>query len=356
MKKMISSALVFGVALSILMVRGAVAGETAGQVLAKLEKLSPKERKKAIIEGAKKEGAITIYTSMRQDQSYPFSKAFNKRFPFLKVNSFRIAASRQVAKVQAEFNAGRHEVDVLNNNAAGAYTIKGLGVLDPYHSPERKFFPAAYKDKEGYFTPIYVIPVVLGYNPTQVKPEEVPRSYKDLLAPKWKGKMLLDTDDFEWFVALIDHFGREKGLQYMKNLAKQRPSMRRGRTLQTQLLMAGENPIAIALHAHTVLDMKEKGAPIDWTTLDPYFAKPNTIMLPKHAPHPHAAALFIDWALSKEGQSMITTFGRVVAREGIKQRFPELGKKKYILTDTAMVGPVLNRSIKDFQEIFMKSR
>ncbi|MFQ5852279.1 MAG: ABC transporter substrate-binding protein [Candidatus Binatia bacterium] len=354
MKKMIGSTLAFGLACTILMVPGVTAKETAGQILAKLDKLSPNERKKALIKGAKKEGAVTIYTSMRQDQSTPFTKVFNKRFPFLKVNAFRTAASRQVAKVQAEFNAGRHEVDVMNNNPAGAYTVRGFGVLDPYPSPERKSFPASYKDKKGYFTPIYVIPVVLGYNPTLVKPEEVPRRYEDLLAPKWKGKMSLDTDDFEWFIALLQHFGREKGLQFMKSLARQRLSMRRGRTLQTQLLMAGEQRIAIALHAHTVLDFKEKGAPIDWTILDPYFAKPNSIMLAKNAPHPHAAALFIDWALSKEGQTMITTFGRVVARKGIKQRFPELGRKKYVLTDPDTIGPGLNKRIKEFQEIFMK--
>ncbi|MFQ5902869.1 MAG: ABC transporter substrate-binding protein [Candidatus Binatia bacterium] len=354
MRRAMRSLVIFALVFSILMVQEALAEQTAGQILAKLEKLPPGARRKAIIEGAKKEGVVTIYTSMRQDQSSPLAKTFNKRFPFLKVNSFRTAASRQVAKVQAEFNAGRHEVDVLNNNPAGAYAIKQMGVLDIYRSPERNSFPASYKDREGYFTPIYVIPVLLGYNPGLVKKEEAPKSYEDLLDPKWKGKMLLDTDDFEWYIMVMKHFGREKGLQYMKNLAKQRPSMRRGRTLQTQLLMAGEAPIAVALHAHTVLDFKEKGAPIDWAILDPYFAKPNPIMLAKHAPHPHAAALFIDWALSEEGQSMITTFGRVVARKGIKQRFPELGKRKYLLSDPETIGPTLNKSIKEFQGIFMK--
>ena len=354
MKQTIRIMLVFSLVLTLMTVRTAMAGETAGQILAKLEQLSPEERKKVLIEGAKKEGEIIIYTSMRQDQSTPFSRRFNKRYPFLKVHTYRTASSRQVAKVQAEFNAGRHQVDVINGNAAAVYTIKGMGVLDPYHSPERKFFPASYKDKKGYFTPVYVIPVVLGYNPGLVKKGEAPKSYEELLAPKWKGKMLLDTDDYEWYIALLTHFGREKGMQYMKSLAKQNLSMRRGRTLQTQLLMAGEQPIAIALHAHTVLDFKQKGAPIDWNILDPAIAKPNSITLPKYAPHPYAAALFIDWSLSKEGQTMITTFGRVVARKGIKQRFPELQKVKYFLTHPDTIGPVLNPSIKEYQKIFMR--
>ncbi len=354
MKKMICYAMIFGLIFGILMMRGTVFAETAGQVLAKLNKLSPENRQKALIEGAKKEGKVTIYTSMRQDQSNPFSKRFNKKYPFLKVNSFRTAATRQVAKVTTEFNAGRHHVDVLANTPAGAYTVKEFGVLDPYQSSETKFFDASYRDKEGYYMPLYVIPVVLGYNPGLVKPGEVPKTYEDLLDKKWKGKMLLDTNDFDWYIALLAHFGKEKGLKFMKKLAKQNPSMRRGRTLQTQLLMAGEQPIGIALHAHSVLDFKEKGAPINWTILEPYFAKPVYTMLVKNAPNPHAAALFIDWALSEEGQTMITTFGRVVARDNIKQRFPELGKKKYILTDVNMVGPVLNKSVKEFHKIFMQ--
>ncbi len=245
-------------------------------------------------------------------------------------------------------------MDVLANTPAGAYTVKKFGILDPYVSSERKFFPASYRDKEGYYMPLYVIPVVLGYNPNLVKPGEVPKKYEDLLDKKWKGRMLLDTNDFDWYIALLAHFGKEKGLKFMKKLAKQNPSMRRGRTLQTQLLMAGEQPIGIALHAHSVLDFKEKGAPINWTILEPYFAKPVYTMLVKNAPNPHAAALFIDWALSEEGQTMITTFGRVVARDNIKQRFPELGKKKYILTDVNMIGPVLNKSVKEFHKIFMQ--
>ena len=88
--------------------------------------------------------------------------------------------------------------------------------------------------------------------------------------------------------------------------------------------------------------------------MEPCFAKPNSISFPKYVPHSYAAALFIDWALSKEGQTMITTFGRVVARTGIKQRFPELGKKECFLTDPDTIGPVLNKSIKEFQKIFMR--
>lgn len=356
MKKMMVTGLIFCLAFSSIIVRDVKGQETAEQVLAKLNGLSSEKRQKALIEGAKAEGEVTIYGSMRQDQLTPFVKAFNKRFPFLKVNAFRVSGRRQVTKIQTEFRAGKHLVDVVNGRSTVGYALKKGGVLGSYQSPQREFIPTAYKDKEGYFSPLYVIPVVLAYNPNLVKPSEVPKRYEDLLDPKWKGKLFLDTEDFEWFIVLLEHFGREKGLQYMNKLAKQDLSLRRGRTLQTQLLLAGEKSIAVALHAHSVLDFKKKGAPIDWTILDPYYSKVNVITLARHAPHPHAAALFIDWALSEEGQSKITTFGRVVTRKGIKQRFPELLEKGYLLVDPAMIGPVLARTIKEYQEIFMRDR
>jgi len=332
------------------------AAETAGQKLAKLEKLSPSQREKALIKGAKAEGEMTIYSSMRQDQLASFTKAFHQRYPFLKVNALRITSQRQVTKVQTEVKTKRYTVDVINGLTAESYDLKEIGALDPIKSPNRMFFSETKRDKEGYFVPLYIIPVVLGYNPNQIKRSEVPKSYKDLLDPKWEGKMFLDTDDYEWFIVLLKRLGRAKGLKYMKNLAKMSLSMQRGRTLQTQLVMVGERPMAIALHAHSVLGFKKKGAPIDWTILDPYFAKANYIMLARYAPHPYAAGLFIDWALSQEGQSKITSFGRVVARRGIPQRFPELMKKNFMLAGTTVIGPVLRKSLDEFKSIFVDGR
>jgi ABC-type Fe3+ transport system substrate-binding protein len=102
-----------------------------------------------------------------------------------------------------------------------------------------------------------------------------------------------------------------------------------------------------------VVDFKAQGAPIDWTILDPYFAKPNMIMLARHAPHPHAAALLIDWTLSEEGQSMLATFGYVVTRKGARQSFPALLEKESILADPDFIGPILEDTGKDFRNEFM---
>jgi len=154
-----------------------------------------------------------------------------------------------------------------------------------------------------------VIPIVLGFNVKMVKPVELPKSYEDLLHPRWKSNMFFDDEAYEWSAVLQKHWGRDKAVQYMRALAKQDLRMLRGRTQQSQLLA-------------------------------------------RHAPHPHAAALFYDWALPEEGQSMITTFGRVVARKGVKQRFPELVQKESFLVDTDFIGPIMDQTGKEFRRSF----
>ena len=243
---------------------------------------------------------------------------------------------------------------MINGNSEGSYILKKLGLLDPYRTPQRKFYDEAYRDKEGYFTPTYVIPVLLAYNTSLVKRSEVPKSYDELLQPKWKGQFLLDTEEFPMYFVLRKHWGKEKARRFLRQLAKQDPRLQRVRTSQSQLLLAGEMPLAIALHGHTVLDLKSKGAPIDWITLDPFFAKANMTMIAERAPHPHAAALFIDWLLSDQGQSVITTFGRVTAHKKVKQRFPEMVKDKYYLVTPDEIGPTINEVQKEYREIILK--
>ena len=329
------------------------APETAGQVLAKLSKLPAEQRQKTLMEKAKAKGEVSFYSSLQAQQIDPFIRVFQKRYPFVRVNPYRVSGNRQVIKIQTEMNAGNHLFDVTNGSAEQASALKKIGAIDPYQSPQRDFYNAPNKDKEGFFTSLYVIPIVLGYNTNLVKRQDVPKTYEDLLQPKWKSNMFLDDEAYEWFAVLLKHFGREKGLQYMRNLAKQDLRLVRGRTAQSQLIAAGERHLAIALSGHTVLDLKARGAPLDQVIIDPYFAQANKLMLARNAPHPHAAALFTDWSLSEEGQSMITTFGRVVARKGVKQRFPELVEKESFLVDVDFIGPILDQSGKEFSQIFL---
>ena len=117
------------------------AQETAGQILAKLEKLSAENRQKVLVERARSEKEVTFYSSLQTADAEPYLKAFNKRYPFIKVNIYRISGQKQVIMIQSEFNAGRHAFDITNASAAQAFGIKKTGALDPYQSPSGNIFP-----------------------------------------------------------------------------------------------------------------------------------------------------------------------------------------------------------------------
>ena len=353
MKSFLQFAFAFLLALSPSLVAGGAAPETAGSVLAKVNKLPPDQRQKVLIEKAKAEGEVTFYSSLQTQQIEPFIQNFRKHYPFIKVNPYRVSGNKQVLKIQSELNAGRTLVDVTNGSAEQAFAIRKIGALDPYDSPQRRFYNG--ETKEGYFTSFYIIPLVLGYNTNLLKPNEAPKSYEALLDPKWKGQMFLDNEAYEWLAVMEKNLGKEKTHDYMKRLVNQNVRLIRGRTAQSQLIVAGERPIGIILSGHTVLDLRAAGAPISLVALDPYFAQANKLMLARHAPHPHAAQLFIDWALSEEAQTIITSFGRVVARKGVKQRFPELMKKDPFIVDVDFLGPIMDRVGKEFTQIFLKN-
>ena len=322
--------------------------ESASQLLRQYNKLPTGERHKALVKGAQGEGELAVYGAMRVDELSQLIKVFNKRYPFLKLNMARLAGRRVVTRIETEYRAGRHTMDIAGGFANIAHSLKAGGLIDPYYSPERRFFPLKNSDKEGYFAPSYITPVVLGYNPKMVNRSELPKTYEELLQPKWKGKLFMDEEDYDWFVVMMRHFGRSKGLDFMKKLAANDVAVRRSRILQLQMIVAGERPIGIALHGNSLLDFKDKGAPIDYVILEPYFAKPSEIMLGRYAPHPHAAALFLDWILSEEGQSLQSSFGRIVARKGIKSSFPE----NYLLAGAEEIGDDLAVAIKEFGSIF----
>jgi len=302
---------------------------------------------------AKAEGEGSFYSTLQAQQVEPFVQVFRKRHSFIKVIPYRVSGNRQPIKIQTEFNAGQHRFDLANGSNELAYAAKKIGAIDPYFSPRRDAFPAADKDQDGLHASLYVMPIILGYNTNLVKRGDAPKSYEELLQPKWKSNLLLDDEAYKWFAVVLRHFGRKKGLQFMRSLARQDIRMARGRTAQSQLLAAGERAVAIGVSGPTTLDLKARGAPVDQVIVDPYFAQANKLVLTRHAPHPHAAALFYDWALSEEGQSMITTFGRVIARKGVRQRFPELVEKEMFLVDVDFIGPIMDQMGKEFGQIFL---
>ena len=241
-----------------------------------LNKLTPEQRQATLVEKAKAEGEVNFYSTLQAQQIEPFLQVFRKRYPFVKVVPYRVSGNRQLIKIQTEFNAGNHTFDVANGSPELGAALRKIGAIDPYHSPQRDFFTVPNKDKEGYFTSFYVMPIVLGTTRISSSAGRRRRATRSWFSHDAKAIFFSMTRPYEWFAVMLKHLGRDRGLQFMRNLAKQDLRMVRGRTAQSQLLAAGERAVAINVSGPTTLDLKARGAPVDQVIVDPTTSRRRT--------------------------------------------------------------------------------
>jgi len=229
-----------------------------------------------------------------------------------------------------------------------------MGLIDPYLSPSREGIPKEFMDDKGFWTAHYHFVIALGFNTKHIKPAEAPKSYEELLNPKWKGRFSLDPADQDLFGALLIHWGKERALNYFKGLAKLEPRMVSGHTQQANLIGAGEIQMAPWLYGYRPLQLKDEGAPVETLLFDPVLSNPAYLLLTKHSPHPHAAALLIDWALAPDGgmKFFAEKFGRTPTRTGLKERFPTLRVNNYLVVKPEVVGPNFKEFTNLYNEIF----
>jgi iron(III) transport system substrate-binding protein len=313
--------------------------------------LSQEKQDSKVVEAARKERDLVWYTSMSLDQSKEVMDIFHKRYPFLNPTVFRTGGSRMLSKVFSEANAGKHLWDVLQGSGDMLAPLMQKDLVAPYLSSERSMFPDDLKDDKGYWTSVYVNAIVVGYNTQLVKKEDVPKTYDDLLDPRWKGrKISIDDDYYELLHGLINAWGKQKAVDYFKKLANQEPVVMGGTTTRVQLVIAGEFPLIIA-YANILQNFASKGAPIDWVPLEPAMVTVNSIMLGANARHPNVAKLFIDHVLSKNGQEKLWDFQRIPSREDVEPKPPRLfrGYRRLVMRPERLEN--YNETIKLYSEI-----
>jgi iron(III) transport system substrate-binding protein len=300
--------------------------ETVEETLAKINRLSSAQRHQRLEEGARKEGSIKFASNESVEGIKVLHDAFAARYPFLKVESWRAPGLRGVTRILLEHRTGKLDSDVIGVPFEGVVQTEKEGVFARYDSPERNYYSPRVKDKGGYWTSSHYSVLAIGYNIKMVKPEDAPRGYQDLLHPKFKGELSIDTDPHRAVMAWLTTWGEEKTRAYIHALKRNGLMPRKGHTLQTQLLCAGEFKIAVELHAYHIVGFKrEKGCPIGMTFTDPTPASTGShVGITKAAPHPHAAALFVDFVLSEEGSKIVAASGRLPTRKGAKALYEEL--------------------------------
>ena len=283
---------------------GSVMAQAPANNIAALAALTGAERLKRLAEGAKKEGLVSIYTSMPLDDMAALTSAFEAKYG-VKAKVWRSGSEKILQRGLLEAKANRFEVDVFETNSPETEVLSREKVLIAGNSPFlNELIPQAIPShKEWIATRLNIF--TCAYNTKLVKKEELPKTYQDLLDPKWKGKLSVEADDSDWLAETVMKMGEEKGLALFREIARKNAvSVRKGHTLLSNLVASGEVPLALTVYNYKIEQMKNSGAPIDWFALDPTIARPNANGVARNAPHPHAALLFQDFELS-EGQHIL---------------------------------------------------
>ncbi len=305
----------------------------------------------ATSEAARREGEVVFYASMNLGEANIMIAEFEKRYPFIKVKLNRAGSEKLLTRVLAEARAKRVSADVIQTVEFSMHILKRSGVLARHVSPNDALYPKNFKEEE-FWTTVYYNPYVAAYNTRLVAPRMAPKTYDDLLDPKWRGKLMMEGTKADWFAGMLQIMGRERGLQYMRQLAKQEPMLREGHELLAQLVAAGEGLCDINIPASSVDRVKEKGAPIDWIALGEAPAIMVGIGLASQAAHVNAAKLFIEFALSREGQKLQQGFGRLVARTDLASEQPAAIRQIKMVPVNPELAEKMNDYAKQLRTIF----
>ncbi|OGQ84050.1 MAG: hypothetical protein A3F90_14775 [Deltaproteobacteria bacterium RIFCSPLOWO2_12_FULL_60_19] len=301
-----------------------ISGAATEDVLEKIESLPKAERQKALEDGARKEGSVTVYGVLNTDEHGPINTGFQKKYPFLKVDFLRAAAAKNFERALMEKRAGKVRGDLFIGATLEMVAGKKEGTFASYRSPEAEVYPEALRDPDGYWVSLAMLINVMAYNSDLVPEQDAPRGYMDLLHPKWKRKIGVDLEIEKTATALVQAWGWEKARDYFIRLAAQEPHFRKGHTLLVQLLCAGEFPVIFEAYGYRTADMAKRGCPVRLVFGDPIPVGALPVAMMAQAPHPHVAALYYDFLLSAPGVEFVRARGRTPSRPGLESIYPEL--------------------------------
>ncbi len=279
----------------------------------------------ALIEAARKEGRVVYYTSIDLPMAQRIGKAFETKYPGISVRVERTGAERVFQRIGQEYASKIHAVDVVNSSDAAHLIVwKRDGLLAPYVPEDvAKHYPDEHRDPDGMFASFRAGLSVMAYNTNLVKAEEAPKSFADLLDPKWAGKIVKAHPSYSGTILTATfQIARDLGWDYFDKLAKQRVMQVQSATDPPKKLALGERAVMADGNEYIVFQVKEAGQPVEPiypTEGTPLVIGPNAVF--KAAPNPNAARLFQSYCFSVECQQLIVDFG------GLRSLHPQVKEK-----------------------------
>jgi len=305
------------------------------------------------VDAAKKEGRVVVYGSVVPQAMDDFHKGFESKYG-IKVEYWRGDSTKVSERALTEWRAGKPGFDVVEGNRGVQLIMKQEGLFTKFVPPASEKFPAQVKEKDGLITPWRVLPISILYNTEMVKPADLPKSFDDLLQPKWMGKISMPdptrhttTAQFLWN---LEKFKKDKWLDLVRGLAKQKPVLVDSLAPVTTTVIKGEAALGITY----VKYVKQYKGPVHYVLMDKYLADPNYMSVGVKAANPNAAKLYVDYACSPEGQKHIAEDGEFVFAPGVLPPIKDAEKVQpnIILMDNPSAEEFKKLMTGTFREIF----
>jgi iron(III) transport system substrate-binding protein len=263
------------------------------------------DRMERIVAAAKKEGTLTMYTTFAEKDQPALIRPFEAKYG-VKVSIWRAGTDKVLQRTLVEAAAKKYDVDVIHFGSPEMEALSREKILQAVSSPVHKELQPGSVPAHREWAATLLSVWVQVYNTNLIKKSDLPRTYADLLDPKWKGKLGIEAKNQDWFASVVDVMGGgEKGLQFFRDLvARNGISARTGHTLLNNMVIAGEVPLALTVYNYMPEQAKKKGAPIDWFALEPAVARSNAVGVARRASHPNAGLLFYEYMLG-EGQQYL---------------------------------------------------
>jgi len=315
----------------------------------------------ALIDAARKEGTVVWYTSFVEAQAArPLAAAFEKKYPGIHVQLVAGTATDLLTKLLAEARAGSIQADV-SHGGSSVWPLVKAGAVVPYLADSAKAYPPELRDPNNLWVADVLYVLVPAINTDMVPPDKAPKTFDDLLDPRWKGRIAWTTQMTQggapgFIGTVLQERGEKAGKEYLRNLSQQHlVNVPANQRVVLDQVIDGEYPIALSTFIHQSFISAHDGAPVKALPLDPVTETLDTLFLLK-GPHPSVGKLFIDFSLSEEGQKVFHDAGYVPAHPGVEAKWPGMkpasGHFRAVVLSPALVDAQMQHWIDIYDELF----
>lgn len=308
------------------------------------------DREARLLEKAKQEGLVTVYTSLAPTVAKPLVVAFEKKTG-IKVNMWRGLSDGVLQRALAEARGNLNAVDVIETNSPEMEALAREQILAAIYSPYLADVPSVLMPKHGLWIPDRLNFFVVAYNTSKVRREDLPKTYEGFLDAKWKGRIALEATDSEWMAGVFKTWGTARGTSFFNKLSDMKPSLRKGHLLLTSMVASGDIDVGLTAYKAEILSEKKHGAPVDWAAVEPVIARPQGLGVARHAAHPNAALLFADFMLSPQAQEMLAGMDKDPVSRKVKT---DTSSINYVMSDPSVVLDENDKWLQLWDKTFLK--